>query len=99
MSDDTPVVMRKIVSQVSGGVRRNGGVLRHSPVPRHEMVSQDTSPVLRHEAGGLRHLCLNPSAQPIFDRFSDLHCEPPVTAVTEPHICTCSTIIADVYKA
>ena len=55
MSYDSHVVMRKIVSQVSGGGGRNGGVLRHSPVPRHEMVSQDTGPVPRHEAGGLRH--------------------------------------------
>ena len=55
MSDDTPVMMRKIVSQLRFDVRRNGGVLRHSPVPRHEMVSQDTGPVPRHEAGGLRH--------------------------------------------
>ena len=55
MSDDTSVMMRKIVSQLRFDVRRNGGVLRHSPVPRHEMVSQDTGPVPRHEAGGLRH--------------------------------------------
>ena len=55
VSYDTPVMMRKIVSQLRFDVRRNGGVLRHSPVPRHEMVSQDTGPVPRHEAGGLRH--------------------------------------------
>ena len=58
MSSDTRVLIRKIVSQNRSEVRRNGGVLRHSPVARHEMVSQDTSPVLRYEAGGLRHLCL-----------------------------------------